>query len=124
MQHRQPLPSSTVSSALARSKRIVDAGRAEFVDHNRGAMALRAVEEVLHQRGLAGAEKTGDHDDRNARAALMAQPAAEGAGRSGTEESVQPSVRSFPRKRESSLVLIALDPCLRGDERLMAQRAN
>ena len=46
MQHIQPLPSRTVSSALDRTQHIVNAGRAKFVDYDRGALSLGRPQEI------------------------------------------------------------------------------
>ena len=56
----------------AADQRIVDAGGAEFVDHHGGAAAFFGAEKALQQRGLAGAEKSGDHGHRHAMAPARA----------------------------------------------------
>ena len=63
--------------------RRVDAGGAKFIDHNRGATAFGRLQEMLHQCGLAGAEKAGHHRHRNPGAARVFQTAAERTGVSG-----------------------------------------
>ncbi len=63
--------------AAVAQQRIVDAGLAELVDQDGGAAALRRLQKMLHQRGLAGAEKSGDDGHRNPRAALALEPAPE-----------------------------------------------
>jgi hypothetical protein len=59
---------------------IVDAGRPEFIDDNRGALPFRRCQKALEQRGLSGAEKPGDYGDRQPRPTLALEPAAELAG--------------------------------------------
>ena len=77
LQHRQPLPSSVTSSLLSRSSASSMPTAAEFVDDDRGALPSGVVEEAPHQRGLAGAEESGDDRHRNARAACALLPPAE-----------------------------------------------
>ena len=79
LQHRQPLPSSVTSSVLSRSSASSMPDRAELVDHQRGAAALRRFEESPHQRGLAGAEEAGD----DGRPAAATRARASAAGRTG-----------------------------------------
>ncbi len=67
-------------------QRVVDADRAELVDDQRGAAALRRIEEAAHQRGLSRAEEAGDDRDRQPGAARALLPPAERAGGSGGEE--------------------------------------
>ena len=61
-------------------ERIVDAGRPELIDDDRGALPFRRCQKALEQRGLSGAEKAGDHGDRQPRSTLALEPAAELAG--------------------------------------------
>ena len=48
---------------------IVNPDGAVFIDDDRGIAALRSVQEMPHQRGLARAQKTGDEGHRDACAA-------------------------------------------------------
>ncbi len=65
---------------------VVDADRAELVDDHRRAGPFRRGKKVPQQRGLAGAEKAGDHGHRDACPALAPQPATEFAGRGRREQ--------------------------------------
>jgi hypothetical protein len=69
-----------------REQRLVDADLAELVHHDGGVAALLALEQGLHQRGLARAEEAGDEDDGHPRAAGPALPPAEGTGRGAGRE--------------------------------------
>ena len=98
MQHRQPLPSSTVSSALERTS-------ASSMPVAPNSLTTTAVprpsggrQKTLQQRGLAGAEKAGHHRHRHARAALALEPAPEEPGGRGGEELVH-DAHITPRKR-------------------------
>src|SRR5260370_1455078 len=44
---------------------VVETDLAELVDDHRGAGKLRAFEQPSEQRGLAAAEKSGEHADRD-----------------------------------------------------------
>src|SRR5260370_31426355 len=69
--------------APAAQQRIVDAGRAEFVDDNRRAGALRTPEKMAQQRRLSGAEEPRHHRDPHPGAAFAFEPAPERAGGGG-----------------------------------------
>ena len=84
LQHRQPLPSSRVSSALARSSTSSIPASPNSLTIERGAVAVLAFEKVLHQRGLAGTEKSGNDNHRDACAARVTQSAAETARHRGS----------------------------------------
>ncbi len=85
-------------------QRIVDADRAEFIDDDGGAAALRRTEEVAEQRGLAGAEKPGDHRDGDARAALAFVPPPERAGVARGKQVEHPQrARALPAAGEAAL---------------------
>ena len=91
LQHRQPLPSSVISSALSRNERVVDADGAELVDDDGGVLAFRRRQEAAHQRGLAGAEKAGDDRHRDARRRARASAAAR-TGRPRAREEIEQGV--------------------------------
>jgi hypothetical protein len=59
---------------------IVDAGRPELIDDDRGALPFRRCQKALEQRCLSGAEETSDYGDRQPRPTLALEPAAELAG--------------------------------------------
>src|SRR5579871_2333411 len=98
------------------NERIVDTDRAELVDDHRGAGAVRRLQEPADQCRLAGAEKSGDHGDRNARAALALKPPPERAGlargekvehRSRSEihlQNVQPADMAIDGINDASLI--------------------
>ena len=72
VQQMQPLVSSTISpgaQACAAHSSTSSPSKpdiAEFVDDDGNAPAVRLGEQAAQQRGLAGAEKAGDHRDGNA----------------------------------------------------------
>ena len=61
-------------------QRIVDAGCAELVDNNRGSLVLRCIEKKLEKRSLSRAQKAGDDNNGDTRAAFALEPAPETSG--------------------------------------------
>ena len=65
VQHRQPLCSSTMLSPTYSTSRWSSADLAELVDDDGGVGQRRVLQQSVEQRGLAGAEKAGQHRERN-----------------------------------------------------------
>ena len=86
LQHRQPLPSSVISSALSRMSASSMPTAPYSLMMTAVSLAFRRRQEPAHQRGLAGAEEAGDDRHRDAGAALTLLPPAERAGLARGEE--------------------------------------
>ncbi len=67
VQHRQPVCSSIMSSLDMLDQQVVEADLAELVDDDGGVGERGIVQQAVEQRGLAGAEKAGEHGERDRR---------------------------------------------------------
>ena len=103
MQHRQPLPSSTVSSALDAHQRVVDAGRAELVDHDRGALRPPASRESARSSVVLPAPRKPVTTVTGMRwPARALEPAPEQPGGGRGEEFVHGAITCYPDARAAA----------------------
>ena len=116
VQHTQPLPSSTVSS-VEPHQRVVDADRAELVDHDRGAVASGVVRKSRTSVVLPAPRNPVTTVTGSALRAPASAAARTGRCRGGREELVhpliRPSVRSDPFPPADARTVKAL-PCVYG----------
>ena len=66
VQQMQPLLVSKSSSSAPMTSSLIDADLAELVLDDGDALAVLRGEDVVQQRGLAGAEEAGEDGDRDA----------------------------------------------------------